>query len=90
MAVATDRQDLNPDSNRLKRATQDDPSVKVRGKDLLGRVRYVVQPSDDGKSFRVIAEGLDSFALALASLSLSFCNNELLAKRDARRSVARA
>jgi len=83
--VATDRQDLNPDSNWLQRATQADPSVKVKGKDLLGSVRYVVQPSDDGKTFRVSAEGLDSFSLALAGLSLSFSNNELLAKREAER-----
>jgi len=57
--------------------------VKVKGKDVLGSVRYVVQPSDDGKTFRVTAEGLDTFALAVAGLSLSFSNNELYARREA-------
>lgn len=83
--VGTDRQELNADSNWVQRATQADPSVKVKGKDVIGSVRYVVQPSDDGKTFRVTAEGLDTFALALAGLSLSFSNNELLAKREAER-----
>lgn len=81
--VGTDRQELNADSNWVQRATQADPSLKVKGKDVIGSVRYVVQPSDDGKSFRVTAEGLDKFALAVAGLSLSFSNNELLARREA-------
>lgn len=81
--VGTDRQELNTHSNWVQRATQADPSVKVKGKDVTGSVRYVVQSSDDGKSFRVTAEGLDTFALAVAGLSLSFSNNELLARREA-------
>lgn len=81
--VGTDRRELNADSNWVQRATQADPSVKVKGKDVIGSVRYVVQPSDDGKSFRVTAEGIDTFALAVAGLSLSFSNNELVARREA-------
>lgn len=83
--VGTDRQELNADSNWVQRATQADPSVKVRGKDVIGSVRYIVQPSDDRKSFRVTAEGIDTFALAVAGLSLSFSNNELVARREAER-----
>lgn len=88
--VGTDRQELNADSNWVQRATQADPSVKVSGKDVIGSVRYVVQPSDDGKSFRITAEGLDTFALAVAGLSLSFSNNELFARREAEKAGSAA
>lgn len=81
--VATDQQDLNPDSNWLQRATQADPSVKVKGRELLGSVRYNVQPSDDRQTFRVTAEGVDTFALALAGLSLSFSNKERSVQAEA-------
>lgn len=85
--AATDAHDLNADSSWLQRAARIDPSVTVRGKDLLGSVQYTVQPSDDGQSIRVSARGIEPYALALAGLSLAFSNAELYARREAEKAA---
>lgn len=85
--TATDARDLNADSSWFQRAARIDPSVTVRGKDLLGSVQYTVQPSDDGRSIRVSATGIEPYALALAGLSLAFSNAELYARREAEKAA---
>jgi uncharacterized protein YecT (DUF1311 family) len=85
--AATDAHDLNADSSWLQRAARIDPSITARGTDLLGSVRYTVQPSDDGQSIRVSAHGIEPYALALAGLSLAFSNAELYARREAEKAA---
>ncbi|MDP9918543.1 uncharacterized protein YecT (DUF1311 family) [Variovorax boronicumulans] len=85
--AAADAHDLNADSSWLQHAARIDPSVTVRGKELLGSVQYTVQPSDDGQSIRVSARGVEPYALALAGLSLAFSNAELYARREAEKAA---
>lgn len=78
--VGTDANNINADSNWLQRAMRRDGGIKVSGKRLLGDVEYVIHPADDGKSFRVVAHGIDSYALGLAGLGVSFRTSELQAQ----------
>jgi uncharacterized protein YecT (DUF1311 family) len=81
--VGSAAQPLNPDSNWLQKAMRRDGGLKVSGKDLVGNVAYTVTPADDGKTFRVSATGLDTYALGVADLGIGFRNQELHAKYEA-------
>ena len=63
---------INLTGTWLRRATEADPGLRARSTELSGAVTYVVQPSDDGKSTRVMADGVRSYALALAGLGMTF------------------
>lgn len=81
--VGSAAQDINPDGNWLQRAMRADQGIKVRGRDLVGSLEFTVQPADDGKTFRVSARGVDTYALALAGVGLSFSLAQVQAKWEA-------
>ena len=81
--VGSAAQDINPDGNWLQKAMRMDEGVKVRGRDLVGTLEYTVQPADDGKTFRVSARGVNTYALALAGVGLSFSMAQVQAKWEA-------
>lgn len=81
--VGSAAQDINLDGNWLQRAMRMDEGIKVRGRDLVGSLEYTVQPADDGKTFRVSARGVDTYALALAGVGLSFNMAQVQAKWEA-------
>jgi len=78
--VGTATQDINTGSMSLRAAMDRDPNLKVSGKELRGSVKYTVQPTDDGKSFRVSARGTDAYSAGLAGLGIAFMNEAKQAK----------
>lgn len=78
--VGTASQDINTGSMALRAAMDRDPNLKVSGKELRGSVKYTVQPTDDGKSFRVSARGTDAYSAGLAGLGIAFMNEAKQAK----------
>lgn len=78
--VGTATQDINTGSMSLRAAMDRDPNLKVSGKELRGSVKYTVQPTDDGKSFRVSARGTDAYSAGLAGLGIVFMNEAKQAK----------
>jgi uncharacterized protein YecT (DUF1311 family) len=78
--VGTATHDINTGSMSLRAAMDRDPNLKVSGKELRGSVRYTVQPTDDGKSFRVSARGTDAYSAGLAGLGIAFMNEAKQAK----------
>ncbi len=78
--VGTATQDIDTGSMSLRAAMDRDPNLKVNGKELRGSVKYSVQPTDDGKSFRVSARGTDVYSAGLASLGIAFMNEVKQAK----------
>lgn len=78
--VGTATQDINTGSMSLRSAMDRDPNLKVSGKELRGSVKYTVQPTDDGKSFRVSARGTDAYSAGLAGLGIGFMNEAKQAK----------
>jgi uncharacterized protein YecT (DUF1311 family) len=78
--VGTATQDIGTGSMLLRAAMDRDPNLKVDGKELRGSVKYIVQPTDDGKSFRVSARGTDAYAAGLAALGIGFMNEAKQAK----------
>lgn len=78
--VGTATQDIDTGSMSLRAAMDRDPNLKVNGKELRGSVKYMVQPSDDGKSFRVSARGTDAYSAGLAGLGIGFMNEAKQAK----------
>jgi len=78
--VGTATQDINTGSMSLRAAMDRDPNLKVSGKELRGSVKYTVQPTDDGKSFRVSARGTDAYSAGLAGLGIAFMNEARQAK----------
>lgn len=78
--VGTATQDINTGSMSLRAAMDRDANLKVSGKELRGSVKYTVQPTDDGKSFRVSARGTDAYAAGLAGLGIAFMNEAKQAK----------
>lgn len=78
--VGTATQDINTSSMSLRAAMDRDPNLKVSGRELRGSVRYTVQPTDDGKSFRVSARGTDAYSAGLAGLGIGFMNEAKQAK----------
>lgn len=78
--VGTATEDINTSSMSLRAAVDRDPNLKVSGRELRGSVRYTVQPTDDGKSFRVSARGTDAYSAGLAGLGIGFMNEAKQAK----------
>lgn len=78
--VGTAPRDVGTGSMLLRAAMDRDPNLKVNGKELRGSVKYTVQPTDDGKSFRVSARGTDAYAAGLAALGIGFMNEATQAK----------
>ncbi|MEJ1165564.1 lysozyme inhibitor LprI family protein [Variovorax sp. CCNWLW186] len=72
--VGTATQDIDTGSMSLRAAMDRDPNLKVSGKELRGSVKYTVQPTDDGKGFRVSARGTDAYSAGLAGLGVAFMN----------------
>jgi uncharacterized protein YecT (DUF1311 family) len=78
--VGTATHDIGTGSMLLRAAMDRDPNLKVDGKELRGSVKYIVQPTDDGKSFRVSAQRTDAYAAGLAALGIGFMNEAKQAK----------
>lgn len=78
--IGTATQDINTSSMSMRAAMDRDPNLKVSGRELRGSVRYTVQPTDDGKSFRVLARGTDAYSAGLAGLGIGFMNEAKQAK----------
>lgn len=79
--VGTVTQDINKGRMSLRAAMDRDPNLKVSGKELRGSVEYTVQPTDDGKSFRVSARGTEAHSAGLAGLGIAFINDAKKAKK---------
>lgn len=77
--------EINPTIKWLQQAQRQDASVRAKGSELTGAVTYTVQPSDDGKTFRVSAQGTETFAAALAGVGLDFRTKDIQAQFEAQK-----
>lgn len=77
--------EINPTIKWLQQAQRQDASVRAKGSELTGAVTYTVQPSDDGKTFRVSAQGTEPFAAALAGVGLNFRTKDIQAQFEAQK-----